>query len=70
MTLRELLHRQIDQMNTRELSILESLIGQLNRDGAPEPMENASNPCEEARRLLVGQEGLAQEIIDSREERL
>mgnify|MGYP006295662495 CR=1 FL=1 len=70
MTLRELLHQQIDQLDTQQLTVLESVVGQLARKAPQAPKERGGSPYREARRLLAGRTGFAQSIIEGREDRL
>jgi hypothetical protein len=73
MTLRERLHHQIDALDAEQLAALDAVLTQLTR---PQRVKNATAavsplpaPCLRAQRLMAGQPGFAQDIIDSREDR-
>lgn len=72
MTLRERLHHQIDALDAQQLAALDVLLTQLTR---PQRVKRvpASTPLPapylRAQRLMAGQPGFAQDIIDSREDR-
>ena len=70
MTLRELLHRQIDQLDHQQLSVLESMVGQLVPRRAQTSGGHGAAPYKEARRILAGQSGPAQSIIERRRDRV
>ena len=73
MTLREQLHRQLDEFDAVQLSIADLLLQQVSRRSAPlEPKQAAQSipPYLRARQISIGQGDLAQEVIDGREERL
>jgi len=72
MTLRERLHHQIDALDAQQLAALDALLTQLTR---PQRVKRAAAatplpaPYLRAQRLMAGQPGFAQDIIDSREDR-
>ncbi|MES2229462.1 MAG: hypothetical protein V4540_17090 [Pseudomonadota bacterium] len=72
MTLRERLHHQIDALDAEQLAALDALLTQLTR---PQRLKNTAAatplpaPFLRAQRLMAGQPGFAQDIIDSREDR-
>ena len=71
MTLRELLHKQIDRLDTRQLSVLESMIGQLERKDLQYSQSGEEAPYQKARRITVGRAGteFSRGIIEGREDR-
>lgn len=73
MTLRERLHHQIDALNAEQMAALDALLTQLTR---PQRVKDAAAtatplpaPYLRAQRLMAGQPGFCQDIIDSREDR-
>lgn len=71
MTLRELVHQQVDMLNPQQLSVLESLLGQLAPLSHTRPVSDSATPSYLlARALLAGQSGVTQALIDGRDERL
>ena len=73
MTLRERLHHQIDALDAQQLAALDALLIQLtrpqrvNRGAAASTAQPA--PYLRAQRLMAGQPGFAQDVIDAREDR-
>ncbi|MEQ1805615.1 MAG: hypothetical protein ABL900_09575 [Burkholderiaceae bacterium] len=73
MTLREQLHRQLDEFDAVQLSIADLLLQQVSRPSAPlEPKQadQAIPPYLRARQIAIGQGDLGEEVIEGREERL
>lgn len=72
MTLRERLHHQIDALDAQQLAALDALLTQLTH---PQRVTSSAQPGPRpapylrAQRLMAGQPGFAQDIIDSREDR-
>ena len=71
MTLRERLHHQIDQLDAHQLAAIEMLLAQMTRQNRPQQpaQPTAMAPYLRAQRLMTGQQGFAQDIIDSRADR-
>lgn len=72
MTLRERLHHQIDALDAQQLAALDALLTQLTRPQRVTRAVQASPlpaPYLRAQRLMAGQPGFAQDIIDSRADR-
>lgn len=72
MTLREQLHKQIDEFDAVQLSIADLLLRQVSRGSAPtgvKPAADSIPPYLRARKIAIGQGDLAEEIIDGREDR-
>lgn len=73
MTLRERLHHQIDALDALQLAALDVLLTQMTRPQRAKPATAATPltaPYLRAQRLMAGQPGFAQDIIDSREDRV
>ena len=73
MTLRERLHHQIDALDAQQLAALDALLTQLTRPQRVKRTAAATSlpaPYLRAQRLMAGQPGFAQDIIDSREDRV
>lgn len=72
MTLRERLHHQIDQLDTHQLAAIDMLLAQLTRPQKPRPAASAISvpPYLRAQRMMAGHRGLAQDVIDSRSDRV
>lgn len=72
MTLRERLHHQIDQLDVHQLAAIDLLLTQMTRPKRlPPPAEpTAMAPYLRAQRLMTGHQGFAQEVIDSRADRV
>lgn len=73
MTLRERLHHQIDALDAQQLAALDALLTQLTRPQRVKRTAAATSlpaPCLRAQSLMAGQPGFAQDIIDSREDRV
>lgn len=75
MTLRERLHHQIDALDAEQLAALDVLLTQLTRpqrakDAAATAATPLPAPYLRAQRLMAGQPGFCQDIIDSREDRV
>jgi hypothetical protein len=72
MTLRERLHRQIDQLDAHQLAAIDMLLAQLTR---PHKLSAAASPVSvppymRAQRMMAGHRGFAQDIIDARADRV
>jgi hypothetical protein len=72
MTLRERLHHQIDQLDAHQLAAIDLLLAQMTRPQRPRPAASPVSvaPYMRAQRLMAGHPGLAQDIIDSRADRV
>ncbi|HEY8710597.1 MAG TPA: hypothetical protein VIM34_21675 [Burkholderiaceae bacterium] len=72
MTLRDRLHHQIDQLDAHQLAAIDMLLTQLTRPQKSRPAASAVSvpPYMRAQRLMAGHRGLAQDIIDSRADRV
>lgn len=72
MTLRERLHRQIDQLDARQLAAIDMLLAQMTRPRKPGPADATASvpPYLRAQHMMAGHRGLAQDIIDSRADRV
>ena len=74
MTLREQLHRRIDEFDAVQLSIADLLLRQVSRPSVPPSVSSKSSestpPYLRARKIMIGRGDLAQEVVDGREERL
>ena len=72
MTLRERLHHQIDQLDAHQLATIDVLLTQLTRPQKPREAASAAAdaPYLRAQALMAGHLGLAQDIIDSRADRV
>ena len=72
MTLRERLHHQIDQLDTHQLAAIDMLLAQLTRPRKPRPAASPVSvpPYVRAQRMMAGHRGLAQDVIDSRADRV
>lgn len=72
MTLRERLHHQIDQLDAHQLAAIDMLLTQMIRPQRLKPvaLPESVPPYLRAQRLMAGHRGLAQDIIDSRTDRV
>jgi hypothetical protein len=69
MTLREQLHRKLDEFDAVQLSIADLLLQQVSRHSAPTEPKQAAQPIPpylRARLIPIGQGDLAEEVIDGR----
>lgn len=72
MTLRERLHRQIDQLDAHQLAAIDMPLAQMFRPHKPGAATRrvAVPPYRRAQHMMAGHRGLAQDIIDSRADRV
>lgn len=72
MTLRERLHRQIDRLDAHQLAAIDMLLAQMTRPHRPEPAVAPVSvpPYLRAQQMMAGHRGFAQDIIDSRADRV
>lgn len=73
MILRERLHHQVDALDAQQLEALVALLTQLTRPQRVTRTNAATSlpaPYLRAQRLMAGRPGFAQDIIDSREDRV
>ena len=72
MTPRDRLHQQIDQLDAHQLAAIDILLTQLTRPQKSRPAASAVSvpPYMRAQHLMAGHRGLAQDIINSRADRV
>ena len=72
MTLRERLHRQIDRLDAHQLAAIDMLLAQMTRPHRPGPAAAPASvpPYMCAQHMMAGHRGFAQDVIDSRADRV